>query len=183
MDDVAVARLVGLELQHEIEQFLYHEASLLDDRRFDTWYELLDQDLQYWMPVRRNVTGDSEFSGPSEMAVFDDTKESMGWRVARLATGMAWAEEPPSRTRRLVTNVRTCFADEPDELEVESYFMLYRTRLETIEDLFVGLRQDRLRRARATVRTRGGGQSWRIARRTIRLDQGVLLANNISVFF
>jgi biphenyl 2,3-dioxygenase beta subunit len=79
---------------------------------------------------------------------------------------------PPSRTRHLITNVRVK-KDDGNEIEVHCNFLLYRTRMETDKDIFVGARQDILRRS---------GGSFKIARRTIILDQAVLDAKNISVF-
>lgn len=166
-------------LQQEVEQFYYREARLIDERHFDEWYQLLADDLVYWMPIRRNFqTGRpaDEWGRSDEIAVFDDDKETIGWRVKRLATGMAWAEEPPSRTRHLVTNVVITPVDGGHiELEVESAFHVYRTRLETQVDQYVGARQDLLRRHPE--------HGFEIARRHILLDQNVLLANNISIFF
>ena len=43
-------------LQHEVEQFLYHEARLLDERKFDDWLALLTDDIHYWMPIRRSTS-------------------------------------------------------------------------------------------------------------------------------
>lgn len=179
MTDLASRTPVGVSpaLQHEVEQFYFAEAKLIDDRRFDEWYELLADDLVYWMPIRRNFqTGRSadEWGSADDIAVFDDDKETMGWRVKRLSRGMAWAEEPPSRTRHLVTNV-VIQPNGDDELEVESAFLVYRTRLETQVDHFVGARHDLLRRH--------SEHGFQIARRHILLDQSVLLANNISIFF
>jgi len=170
---------VGVELQHEIEQFLYHEAALLDDRNFDSWFELLADDLHYWMPTRQNRLLrelDREYSAPDEAAHFDETKEHIGQRITRLATGMAWAEDPPSRTRHLVSNVRISPGDSPDEYAVESAFILYRSRLEREEDLWSGRREDVLRRVSV-------GVGWQVARRTIRLDMATLLTKNLSSFF
>ncbi len=79
---------------------------------------------------------------------------------------------PPSRTRHLITNVRIK-KDDGNEVEAHSNFLVYRTRMETDQDLFVGERQDVLRRV---------DDSFKIARRTIILDQAVLTAKNISVF-
>ena len=96
-------------LTFEAEEFLYREAGLLDDRRFDDWLELLADDIHYWMPIRRTTQArevDLEFTGPGGMAFFDDNKEILTLRVRRLAIGRAWAEDPPSRTRRLITNIR-----------------------------------------------------------------------------
>ena len=166
------------ELQHEIEQFLYAEAEYLDWRRFEDWYKLLADDLHYFMPVRFNRPSrevDREFSRADEIAHFDDDKESMRIRIKRLGTNMAWAEEPPSRTRHLVTNVRIGRIDE-GSYAVRSAFLTYRNRTERDVDLFAGERHDELRRVDTAL-------GWSIAKRTIYLDQATILAKNISIFF
>ena len=163
------------QLREEIEDLLYLEAQLLDGRRFNEWLELFTDDLRYWAPVRDSVLGnkiDEEVAKPGESAYFDDTKQTLKMRVARLYTGQAWAETPPSRTRHFVSNIRIAASNGP-EVEVDSYFLAYRTRLETDQDMYVGLRQDLLRRVEGQLK---------IARRTITLDQTVLLAKNISIF-
>ena len=170
--------VVTPELQLEIERFLYREAQLLDDGKFHEWLELLADDLEYWMPTRQNRMRrerGTEIGRRDELALFDESKLSMLQRVKRLDTGMAWAEDPPSRTRHLITNVSIEPTEKDHEIEVTSAFMLYRTRLETDLDLFVGRRDDVLRRV-------APGQ-WQIARRRILLDQNVVLAKNLSVFF
>ncbi len=167
------------ELQHDIEQFLYTEANLLDERLFEEWLALIAKDIRYWMPVRFNrlrKDADHEFAKERETALFDEDKASLETRVKRLATGRAWAEEPPSRTRHMVNNVRIELADAVDEFSVRSNFYLYRSRGERQVDEFVGVRADLLRRA-------GNGYGFEIARRTIYLDQTMVLANNLSMFF
>jgi 3-phenylpropionate/cinnamic acid dioxygenase small subunit len=167
---------VGPELQSEIEAFLYFEAQLLDDRRFQEWYALFADDLRYWMPTRTNRLRrelSRENSSPGEMALFDDDKQSLGWRVHQLQTGMHWAEDPPSRTRHLVTNVRATAHDD-NAFEVRSNFLCYRNRLEDEVDIWAGQREDILRNV--------GPRQWQIARRTILLDQNVVLSKNLSVF-
>ena len=169
------------ELQQEIEQFLYREAMLLDDREFDTWLELLADDIHYYLPTRYNRArreADREISQPDEAALFDEDKASLGLRVGRLATGMAWAEEPPSRTRHMVSNVQIYTTDVEGEYEVASCFMVYRNRLERQTDIWVGARRDLLRRSSG-----GGSGNWMIARRLMILDQSMLLSNNVSIFF
>jgi 3-phenylpropionate/cinnamic acid dioxygenase small subunit len=164
-------------LQHEIEQFLYLEAAILDERRYTDWLDLLTEDCSYYMPTRYNRTRremQHEFSHADEVAHFDDDKASLRVRVKRLLTGQAWAEDPPSRTRHMVTNVRI----EPptaNELRVHCNFLVNRARLERDVETFVGARIDTLRRT-------AGAPAWRIARREIYLDQTVLLAKNISIF-
>src|SRR5262249_57600440 len=97
-----------------------------------------------------------------------------GGRVARLARGLAWGEVRRSRTRHLVTNVQVEPSDRESEVKVRSNFLLYRTQLEHSQDLFAGTRDD-------VVRKIDG--KWKIARRTILLDQTVLSSANLSVFF
>ena len=87
---------------------------------------------------------------------------------------MAWAEDPPSRTRHLITNVEVEPGDAETELKVHSNFIVYRSRAETEQDFYVGARQDMLRRVDG---------AWKIARRKMILDQNVLLAKNVSIFF
>lgn len=170
---------VDVELQHEIEQFVYHEANLLDEREYQEWLELFADDIHYWMPTRYNRLRrelDREFSAADEAAYFDEDMASLQRRLTRLETGMAWAEDPPSRTRHLFTNVRVVPTDTAAEFEVHANFLLYRTRLEHDVEFFVGARRDLLRRV-------DHGVGWQIARRKVILDQSTLNAKNLSMFF
>ena len=164
--------------QNAIEQFLYREARYLDDREFEKWLDCYAEDVVYWMPERfnsLNMTDPADgISKPGDLALFEETKETLHIRVARLATGLAWAEVPPSRTRHLVTNVQVEPSDREFEVSVRSNFLIYRTQLEHSQDLFVGMRDDVLRKVDG---------KWKIARRTILLDQAVLSSANLSVFF
>jgi len=170
------ARIADMVRQYEVERFYYDEAALLDAHDYDPWIDLFTEDAYYFMPIRRTRMQrelDQEFTQPGEMAYFDDTKEQLAMRVAKLATGKSWAEDPPSRTRHLITNIRIV-QDDGDELQVESNFHLYRTRLKSEEDSWIGSRHDTLRRVDG---------SFQIAKRTILLEQTVLLARNLSNFF
>ena len=165
------------ELRRQIEDFYYLEAELLDERKLHEWFNLLTDDVRYWMPLRHNTMERpsdvvEELSKPGEGYYFDDDIKSLKIRVERAYSKVAWAEVPPSRTRHLITNVRIK-KDDGNEIEVHSNFLVYRTRMETDKDIFVGARQDILRRSDG---------SFKIARRTIILDQAVLDAKNISVF-
>ena len=163
-------------LRLEIEEFLYAEAELLDNRRYDEWLDLFTDDCHYWMPIRSTrVAADAEheFTQEWENSYFDDDKLTLRQRVAKLSTGFAWSEEPPSRTRHVVSNVRIRDSADADELTVVCNFITYRTRLSTDEDLWIGERHDTLRKV--------NGQ-WRIAVRKIYLDQAVLKSKNLSAF-
>ena len=168
--------IAALLLQHEVEQFYFAEAALLDERRFAEWLDLLTPDVHYWMPIRRTVMNsdlDQEFTKLGAMAFFDDDKAMLEARVKKLATGYSWSEDPPSRTRHMIHNVRVLAVD-GEELTVESNFHLYRTRLESDEDSWIGRRRDRLRRVDGALR---------IAGRHVFLDQTVILSRNLSNFF
>jgi len=180
---------INEDVGREVEQFLYREARLLDERRFHEWLELLTDDVHYWMAARTNRYPrrskaiaildparyvEDDMTKEDELAIFDETKATLGGRVARLDTGMAWAEDPPSRTRHLITNIEVEPGDAEAELEVYSNFIVYRSRSETEQDFYVGARRDVLRRVDG---------AWKIASRKITLDQNVLLAKNVSIFF
>ena len=176
-------RVVRLLLAQEIAEFLYAEAELLDERLYDEWLALLADDIRYWMPMRRNVKyGDTtgrEFTREgADIAWFDEGKETLIRRVRQIQTGIHWAEEPQSRIAHLVSNVQvvevTPSLAEPHEVAVKCRFLIYRNRVETETDLLVGKREDRLRRV---------ADGWQIARRTIILDQNVLLSKNLTFFF
>lgn len=165
------------ELRHRVEDFFYLEAELLDERRLREWLELFTDDVHYWMPVRYNPLErpkdlNEELSGPGESYYFNDNKETLRIRVERFYSKSAWAEMPPSRTRHLISNIRIR-QDNGVQLDVDSNFLVYRTRMEKDEDIFVGTRKDILRRV---------NKELKIARRKILLDQAVLGAKNISVF-
>ena len=175
-------RLDRLMLTQEIAEFLYAEAEMLDQRRHGDWLALLAEDIRYWMPMRRNVKyGDTarEFTREREdINWFDEGKETLTRRVRQIETGIHWAEEPQSRITHMVSNVQLLEAT-PDaamaqEVKAKSRFLIYRNRVETETDFLVGKREDLLRQV--------DGQ-WRIARRKIILDQSVLLAKNLTVFF
>ena len=117
---------------------------------------------------------EKDLAKEDELAILDETKETLGRRIARLDTGMAWAEDPPSRTRHIIANIEVQPGDVESELKVYSNFIVYRSRAETEQDFYVGGRQDVLRKVDGV---------WKIARRKIVLDQNVLLAKNVSIFF
>jgi 3-phenylpropionate/cinnamic acid dioxygenase small subunit len=174
--------LARLLLKQEVEEFLYREADLLDERRYEEWLDLFAEDAHYWMPLRRNVPRDEperEFTRQGVDANwFDEGKDTLRRRVRQILTGLHWAEEPPSRICHIISNIQLVpeppLGPVPSEVGVRSRFIVYRNRVETETDFLVGKREDLLRRE---------GGDWRIARRKIVLDQSVLLAKNLTMFF
>ena len=168
--------LERLALQHQVEQFLYAEAALLDARSYREWLGLLADDIHYWMPIRRTVTNsdlDLEFTRPGAMAYFDDDRQLLEMRVRKLEAGSAWSEDPPSRSRHFVSNVRILDVA-GDEITVGVCFHVRRTRLNSELSEWFGRREDVLRR---------DGEGFRLARRHIFLDQTVIPTSNMSTLF
>jgi 3-phenylpropionate/cinnamic acid dioxygenase small subunit len=170
--------LERLLLHREVEDFLYMEAELLDERRYTEWLDLIAEDIHYYMPMRRNVKyGEWErenTSDKTDINWFDEGKATLTGRVRQINTGLHWAEEPVSRVCHVISNVQLLDV-QGDEVKVKSRFIVYRNRLQDETDFFVGKREDVLRRDPDT--------GWKIAQRTIILDQNVLLAKNVTVFF
>ena len=174
--------LARLLLKEEIEELLYREAELLDERRYEDWLDLLTEDVHYWMPMRRNVPAEEparEFTRDGvDVNWFDEGKDTLTRRVKQIRTGVHWAEQPPSRICHMISNVQLVGAppdgSSPAEVAVKSRFLIYRNRVETETDILVGKREDLLRRVDG---------AWRIARRKIILDQSVLLVKNLTFFF
>jgi 3-phenylpropionate/cinnamic acid dioxygenase small subunit len=175
-------QLARLLLRQDIEEFLYNEAELLDQRRYEDWLNLLADDIRYWMPMRRNVKvgeQEREFTrADHDINWFDEGKETLERRVKQIMTGIHWAEEPVSRITHMVSNVQLLEAMptvvDAAEVLIKCRFLIYRNRVETETDILIGKREDRLRR---------GGEGWQIARRKIILDQNVLLTKNLTFFF
>src|SRR5579862_5357064 len=156
-------------------QFYIREAWLLDERRFREWLEIFTDDVLYFMPRRKNVLRRElhrEVTPLGDLAILEEDKRYLEMRVARLDSGMAWAEDPPSRTRHLVGNLEAVPRDN-GEVEARTAFLVYRSHLETDSQLLSGCREDLLRRVDG---------AWKVARRTILLDANVLLDKNLSVF-
>ena len=172
-----MSALVSAELHYRISQFLYEEARLLDDWQFRDWLTQLDDEIRYTMRTTVNAQTRDRRKGvqPPTTWIFNDNKDQLERRIARLETGMAWAEEPPSRTRHLINNLQISETGQPDRFAVRLNYLLYRAQKERDETCYVGTRRD-------TVRRLPGGE-WRLTAREIVLDQAVIASHNLSVLF
>lgn len=158
----------------ELHALLIDEARLLDHNRADEWLQLLADDLIYRMPVRRTVYRRQGLGFDPLMAHFDDDYLSMALRVQRLHSDSAWAEDPPSRVRRFVSNVIVHETDIAGEYAVSSYLLMLRSRYdESNYDIISAQRDDVFRRT---------AEGWRIARRIIYTDQSLLGTPNLAIF-
>jgi benzoate/toluate 1,2-dioxygenase beta subunit len=137
----------------EAEDFLYHEAELLDGNQLDRWLELFTDDAVYWVPARHD-----EADPQRHVSLIYDDRGRIAERVWRLTVGPAHAQIPPSVTRRLITNVRIA-ETAADGLVVRSNFAIFEVRKGT-QRAFAGEYEHRLV---------PHGSNWRIRRRIARL--------------
>lgn len=157
-----------------VTRFLFDEAALLDDRRFEEWLELFTEDATYEVPISLTREHDAHGDVTDRGRVFADNRQTLGIRVQRLGSEYAWAEQPPSRTRHFVTNVRASRLDD-GTVTSSSNVLVYRTRGDDPTfDLYAGQRSDTL--------VPGGLGGYRIRRRWLVLDQANLAGNSLSVF-
>ena len=165
----------------EAHQFLVDEAYMLDAQQYEAWLDTLTDDVRYAMPVRVTTARGAAFDTSPErgpgMDHFDEDKYSLSQRVARMGTEHVWAEDPPSRLRHFITNVRTFESDDPKDtahLVVESAELLFRSRGDVNDSALMSCgRQDVLRRC---------DDRWKLARRMIIADESVLRMQNLAVF-
>ncbi|TVV77098.1 3-phenylpropionate/cinnamic acid dioxygenase subunit beta [Sphingomonas solaris] len=165
---------LGSEIYNRLLETLYDEAAALDERRFDDWIVMLAEDLTYTAPVRVTRNGPNKDRDVMRtMMHFDDNYASILMRTGRLAKS-AWAEDPPSRTRRFVTNVRMAECETAGEYEVVSYLYVERSRLDNPENETTSCER------RDIWRLADGG--YRLSRREIIVDQSTLGMSNFAIF-
>jgi 3-phenylpropionate/cinnamic acid dioxygenase small subunit len=130
---------------NDIESFLYREARLLDEHDYDGWESLWTDDCVYWVPCNEDD------SDPLlHVSIIYDDRMGIRRRVERLKSGTAWAQEPKSRMRRVVSNIEMESEDSPD-VTVYSNFSLseYRSGVQTT---WVGRTIHRLRPENGGIR-------------------------------
>lgn len=160
-----------LRTYYQVRTFYDEEARRLDDREFESWLDLLTEDITYRIPVRTTTAegGESEFL---DLCYIDDNRWRLEKRIERLRTEHAWSERPHTRTRHFVSNVRIS-DDRSDELGVDSNLLVFINR-GTSPDyrILSGERRDVLRRRSDGVQ---------LAARTVYLDQSTLPLDKLSV--
>ena len=161
---------VGNDTFVEIQRFLFREAALLDNRQYSDWLGLLDEDIHYRVTAR--VVRDAAAEA-ADYAIIEEYLVGLKSRIDQISNPrLTRAENPPSSTRRFVSNIEAYPAAAPAEFTTMSYVLAYRARRNIPEGgLYVAGRQDVLRRTDA---------GWRLARRLVRLDQSTLLDGALS---
>jgi len=174
----AARRPVELTLQQalwlELMPFYIREAWPLDERKLKEWLDLFTDDVLYFMPRRKNVPrreSHRELTPLGDLTILEEDRRYLEMRVARLDTGMAWAEDPLSRTRHLIGNLDAAPL-ENGEVQAKPAFLVYRSHLETDHQLLSGCSENVLRKVNG---------AWKATRRTIVLAVNILLDKNLSV--
>ena len=106
-----------------VEAFLFHEARLADENRYDEWFALWTEDVRYWVPA--NI---DEYDPDEHVSILYDNRDRLQDRIDRLKSGGAWSQEPQSRMRRLISNVQLEPPARPDEMVAVSNFVLGELR-------------------------------------------------------
>ena len=129
--------------RREIEAFLFHEARLADESRYDEWEALVTDDMHYWVPAEA-TSGDPD----GRLSYLNDNRSRLATRIRQLKTGRRHAQTPPSVMRRLISNVEI-FSLGEGEYRVESNFALYELAQQASGEvrLWAGRTTHRLRRA------------------------------------
>lgn len=164
------------ERREEVEDFLYREARLLDEQRLHDWLDLVTEDIDYRVPVRTTRERGAEQSEFSRDAnIFKEEFASLDARIRRFDKEYAWSENPPTRTRRFVTNVEIkAVREADDEVDISSNVLVFRAKEDEVEpDFIAGRRADTLRRVDGELR---------LAERVVYLDHTVLDTRPLSVF-
>jgi len=137
-----------LPTRPEVEDLFYKEAALLDDWRLEEWLALLTDDATYQVPPTDVPEGDPR----DTLFIISDDAFRIRARVKQLLGKSAWAENPHSRTRRMISNVRVLRSD-GDNVLVTANFAVYRMRYESV-DTYVGHYEYKLLRVGDELRIR-----------------------------
>jgi len=136
--------------RREIEDFLFHEARLADESRYEEWEALVTDDVHYWVPA-----SEADYDPASRLSYINDNRSRLATRIRQLRTGRRHAQTPPSAMRRLVTNIEILSADaQSGDYQVGSNFVLYELAHQATGDLriWAGRTIHRLRRVDGRLR-------------------------------
>jgi benzoate/toluate 1,2-dioxygenase subunit beta len=107
----------------EIEAFLFREADLMDEGRYQEWEALWDDDAVYWVPVKAE-----DYDPARHISIIYEDRQAIHVRVERLAAGLAYTQEPRSQVRRVISNITVLRADR-EAVEVSSNFVALEYRM------------------------------------------------------
>ncbi|MFP6683001.1 MAG: aromatic-ring-hydroxylating dioxygenase subunit beta [Gammaproteobacteria bacterium] len=162
----------AMVLWFECYQFLMHEAALLDGDCMEEWIGLLSADISYEMPIRVTCRRDED-PYAADAWHMKENLISLKMRVARLATKSAWGEDPASRTRRLIGNIRATAPDDTTINAASNIFVYYGRGDTSDYTILAAERRD--------VLVRSGGD-LRLQRREVLLSHTTLPVQSIGIF-
>jgi 3-phenylpropionate/cinnamic acid dioxygenase small subunit len=145
--------LADVLLHHEVSQFLYREARLVDEHRFDEWESLWTDDAVYWVPAN-GEGGDPE----QQMSIIYDNRSRIHLRIQQFHTGKRYSQNPQSRLRRVLSNIEILAQDESG-VRVGANMLLFEASRRG--DIVWGSRNEYVLR-----KTDAG---WRMARKEVKL--------------
>ena len=172
----AVGKDTDMETGYRIERFLAAEARALDEERYDDWLAMLDESVEYKLPIlnnvyRRNRVGNTTFR---ETMIYDENFDKLKQRAAREDTGMVWLNDPVTHHIRTITNIESFCTDESSVYDVRSKFTLLRSRRNRDRVSHTGTRQDKVKDT---------GEGFKILSRIIYLPERVIVDKNLNMFF
>ena len=167
---------VSMEVHHEIQQFLYREARLLDNEMMREWLtDLVDPEIRYQLVVRdERFRKDKSPDRDREVYLFDDDFTILDLRVKQFETGLQYMNDPAQRMIRVVSNVEAYLGDGEGEFEVYSYGIASRFRRQYESERSVYKRVDVLRRDE--------NGNLRLLSRRIELGERVVRNKNLLFF-
>lgn len=163
------------DLYTEVRDWMYQEAELLDDGSERKWLEtMVSKDIVYQLPLRQTVERARGAGWVDGTYHLDERYGSLETRVARNETRYAWAEDPPSRIRHFVSNLRVV-APTDELVSARTNLLIFRTRQDSVNpQLLSGERHDTLRREDGVLR---------LLERRVLLDLTSIGTHNLSIFF
>jgi len=163
---------VSPETQQAVEQFLYREADLLDSFALDEWLSLLAEDVTIRVPIRTYTHPGTEHGEFSEDGYYlHNGHKMLSERVTRLSKEYAWAENPRSRVRHVLGNVRV--ETTAEGYEVTNSQHVFRSKGDTGDHDLISAERETTLRASA--------DGLLIADRTVLLDHSIVNTKNITL--
>lgn len=165
------------ETSHAVQSFLFSEAELLDSWQIEAWLEMLDPQIRYLVPLRETRMKEDCDGFSESMALQDDDLAALETRARRLHSKASWSENPPTRVRHHISNIRIGGQVERDGKQVvpvKSNLLLIRTRGQDIRhDVVSGERHDLL-----TVKP----GEFKLLERVVFLDHTTIDTHNLAFF-
>jgi 3-phenylpropionate/cinnamic acid dioxygenase small subunit len=156
-------------LRRELEAFLFLEARLADESRYEEWEALVCDDMHYWVPQ-----GPADHEPGERLAYINDNRSRLATRIRQLRTGKRFSQTPPSPMRRVLSNIEVLEADDAGgQYRVAANFVLYEVVAQTTGDL-------RIWPGRATYRLRRVAGRLRMAQKIVELVTGSLPQPNLA---